>query len=65
MTPRTILGMALAVLTFVLFGYFIHRGCEITGVWGWTFGGAALFCGILIDAEDFKALVAMVRRPAP
>lgn len=65
MTPKSWIGIVLAVASFGLFGLFIHKGCAFSTPVAFLFGGFLLFCGILIDPEDFKQVVGMLpfKRP--
>jgi hypothetical protein len=48
-----------------LFGLYLHRGGDLTAVVGFTFGGGLLFCGLLIDPAEFRAILPFLRKPQP
>ncbi len=65
MTVRSWIGCGLAMMVLVIFALYIHQGHELNAVAGLIFGGGLLFCGILIDAADFKDVLNTVRgKPA-
>jgi hypothetical protein len=64
-TGRSYFGMLLAVIVFGIFALYIHKGGALTAVAGLTFGGGLLFCGILIDPQDFKDVLNTLRGRTP
>ena len=56
MSAKNWVGIVLAAGVFALFGFFMHRGCDLTSVWAFAFGGGLLFAGLLIDPAEFQAV---------
>ena len=65
MTTKSWIGVGLTVMVFVLFALFLAKGHEVTAVAGLTFGGALLFCGMLIDPAEFKDVLNALRGKTP
>ena len=64
MSAKSWVGVVLAVVVFSLGGFYVTRpGCVITAQVGFFFGGALLFCGLLIDPAEFKSILSIWRRP--
>jgi hypothetical protein len=65
MSVKSWVGVGLAVAVLGLFGLYLHRGGDLTAVVGFTFGGGLLFCGLLIDPAEFRAILPFLRKPQP
>jgi hypothetical protein len=65
MTPRSWVGVGLAVMVFGLFGLYLWRDGELSAVAGFIFGGGLLFCGLLIDPAEFRSVFAVWRGKPP